>query len=271
MAATKAPPLLVIYGVTAEALVTPEETIALATSALIKTSDGRVAQDIRRTLALPGMAGTCLSLMVAADGPHSGAKVQSVYPDNFRHDLPSHQGGVLLFDGDHGHPVALINAHAITGLRTPAASVAGLREIDADCVLRAKVFVDSMPMALTAASDLIDPLEAGLIEPSADIDDVLDRDRHPVKRPARTTRGKLRLQPMRFPQCLIGSDEDHRAYGVIALGDPRKTVRNARDRRPRHQVARMASGYRLRVGGQDSSALLRTNDTQKLPVAFAAS
>ena len=274
MAGMNAPPLLVIDGATAEALVTPEETVALATSALIKTSDGRIAQDIRRTLALPGMAGTCLSVMVAAEGPQAGAKVQSVYPDNFRHGLPSHQGGVLLFDGDHGHPVALINAHAITGLRTPAASAAatralaredagelavlgygeqadrhvdaialvrplhhvrvwgrdrrkaedfarrqrdkgiaatafgdaraavaeadivctvtsaaepvlhgawlspgthvnavgasvpGLREIDTDCVLRAKVFVDYMPMALVSASDLIDPLEAILIDRS---------------------------------------------------------------------------------------------------------
>ena len=129
MAGMNAPPLLVIDGATAEALVTPEETVALATSALIKTSDGRIAQDIRRTLALPGMAGTCLSVMVAAEGPQAGAKVQSVYPDNFRHGLPSHQGGVLLFDGDHGHPVALINAHAITGLRTPAASAAATRAL----------------------------------------------------------------------------------------------------------------------------------------------
>ena len=97
MAGMNAPPLLVIDGATAEALVTPEETVALATSALIKTSDGRIAQDIRRTLALPGMAGTCLSVMVAAEGPQAGAKVQSVYPDNFRHGLHSHQGGVLLF------------------------------------------------------------------------------------------------------------------------------------------------------------------------------
>ena len=31
-------------------------------------------------------------------------------------------------------------------------------------MLRAKVFVDYMPMALVSASDLIDPLEAGLMD-----------------------------------------------------------------------------------------------------------
>lgn len=123
--------LLVIDGRTVEALVTPQNAIDLADAALRKTSNGVAHQDIRRTLDMPGADGACLSLMYASpsDEPFFGAKVQSVSPQNFSHGLPSHQGGVLLFEKTHGRPVALINAHSITGLRTPAATAVATRTL----------------------------------------------------------------------------------------------------------------------------------------------
>jgi ornithine cyclodeaminase len=68
---------------------------------------------------------------------HFGAKVQSVFPQNFEHGLPSHQGGVLLFEKERGRPVALVNASAITGLRTPAATAVATRTLSraASCEL----------------------------------------------------------------------------------------------------------------------------------------
>lgn len=123
--------LLVIDGATVEALVAPDKAIALAEAALRKTSNGIAHQDIRRTLDMPGMEGSCLSLMFASlsDQPHFGAKVLSVSPQNFEYGLPSHQGGVLLFEKRHGRPVALINGHAITGMRTPAATAVATRTL----------------------------------------------------------------------------------------------------------------------------------------------
>ncbi|SCB38036.1 ornithine cyclodeaminase family protein [Rhizobium lusitanum] len=268
--------LLVIDGPTAESLVSIEEAIALADIALRRTSDETAQQDIRRTLPFPGMAGTCLSVMYgsASEAEPFGAKVQSVYPHNFEHGLPSHQGGVLLFDRQTGRPVALINASAITGMRTPAASavatralsrpdacelaligygeqaerhiatisavraisrvrvwgrnpekakafadhqtskgipaipygtaraavdgadivctvtsakspvlmgewlapgthinavgasVAALQEVDLECVQRSRIWVDYMPMAMAAASDIFEPLAKGIIGPA---------------------------------------------------------------------------------------------------------
>ncbi len=268
--------LLVIDGPTVEALVGPAEALEQAEAALRKTSAGVAHQDIRRTLGLPGEAGTCLSLMYASldDRQNFGAKVQAVYPHNFERGMPSHQGGVLLFDKDNGRPVALINAGAITGLRTPAASavatralsrdgagelaligygeqaarhiasislvrpisrvrvwgrdpqkarafadaqqakgfaavamptasaavegadivctvtsaarpvlmgewltpgthinavgasIAALQEIDLACVMRSSIWVDHMPMAMTAASDIFEPLQKGIIDRS---------------------------------------------------------------------------------------------------------
>jgi ornithine cyclodeaminase/alanine dehydrogenase-like protein (mu-crystallin family) len=131
--ASKAEPshgLLVIDGATVEALVSPAEAIEVTAAAMAKASAGLYRQDIRRTLALAGDPGTCLSVMYAvADNASFGAKVQSVFPANFAAGLPSHQGGILLFDPDGGRPVALVSAHAITGLRTPAASAIATREL----------------------------------------------------------------------------------------------------------------------------------------------
>jgi ornithine cyclodeaminase/alanine dehydrogenase-like protein (mu-crystallin family) len=268
--------LLVIDAATVEALVGPDDALGLAEAALRKTASGAAQQDIRRTLDLPGDPGTCLSMMYASidDRPQFGAKVQSVFPRNFEHGMPSHQGGVMLFDNERGQPVALINASAITGLRTPAAttvatralsressselavigygeqaarhiaaisrvrpitrvrvwgrdperarafaeaqraqgfavaamptgreavegadivctvtsaklpvlqgkwlspgthvnavgaSVAALQEVDFDCVSRASIWVDYMPMAMVSASDLFEPLAKGLLDRS---------------------------------------------------------------------------------------------------------
>lgn len=283
--------LLIIDEATVEKLVSPQIAIELTEAALRKTSNGMANQDIRRTLDMPGTAGSCLSLMYASltDKAYYGAKVLSVSPQNFDHALPSHQGCILLFEKDHGRPVALINGHAITGLRTPAASavatrtlsredacelaiigygeqaarhiesisivrritnvrvwgrdpqkatrfaevqsnrgipaqayptvqsavagadiictvtsakdpilegawvdpgihinavgasVAGLRELDVDCVVRSSVWVDYMPMAMTSASDLIDPIAEGIIDRShivGEIGAVLNGDTH---------------------------------------------------------------------------------------------
>lgn len=274
--------LLVIDGPTVEALVTQQDALDLAETALRKTSNRIAHQDIRRTLDLPGADGACLSVMYAspADRPLFGAKVLSVSPQNFEHGLASHQGGVLVFERAHGRPVALINGHAITGLRTPAASavatstlsrpdasslamigygeqaarhieaialvrpirrvhvwgrdlqkaklfakiqsdkgfpttafatareavegadivctvtsakypvlegrwisdgthinavgasIAALKELDADCVLRSSIWVDYMPMAMSSASDLFEPLADGRLAPEKIIGEI---------------------------------------------------------------------------------------------------
>ncbi|TPJ32615.1 ornithine cyclodeaminase family protein [Mesorhizobium sp. B2-8-3] len=100
-------------------------------AALLKTSNGAARQQIRRTLDLPGAAGSCLSLMYAAldDRPLFGAKVLSVFPGNFAHGLASHRGGVFLFDKDHGRPVALIDGGELTAWRTAAASTVATRAL----------------------------------------------------------------------------------------------------------------------------------------------
>jgi ornithine cyclodeaminase/alanine dehydrogenase-like protein (mu-crystallin family) len=54
-------------------------------------------------------------------------KVMSLFPRNAASALPTHQGVVAVFDPDNGRPLALIDATAITALRTGAGSAPATR------------------------------------------------------------------------------------------------------------------------------------------------
>jgi ornithine cyclodeaminase len=58
-----------------------------------------------------------------------GAKVVSLHPENPRHGRPAIQGFVALFDHGTGSPLALVDAAAVTALRTAAASAVATREL----------------------------------------------------------------------------------------------------------------------------------------------
>ncbi len=112
-------------------LIDIEWLVDIAERALRKTSNGIAVQDIRRTLEFSGSGGGCLSIMYAnvTDQPAFGAKVLSVYPGNFAHGLPSHRGGILLFERQQGRPVALVDGGEATAWRTAAASAAATRAL----------------------------------------------------------------------------------------------------------------------------------------------
>lgn len=112
-------------------LLTVGDSIACAERALRKTSNGDALQDVRRTLTLPGLAGSCLSIMYAVleNEPLFGAKVLSVFPDNFKAGLASHRGVVFLFEKTQGRPVGLIDGGELTAWRTAAASAVATRAL----------------------------------------------------------------------------------------------------------------------------------------------
>ena len=59
-----------------------------------------------------------------SSGPNApfGAKLISVFHDNFAKGIQSHRGLVLLFDPESGAPVCAVHAGEITAIRTSAAS-----------------------------------------------------------------------------------------------------------------------------------------------------
>jgi len=101
-----------------------EECVPLMREAMIALSKGRTAQLLRSILDLPeGRAfGSMLGAML--DDGSFGAKLVSVYPENFAKGGHSHQGVVVLFHAGTGAPSAVLEAGEITAIRTAAASAA---------------------------------------------------------------------------------------------------------------------------------------------------
>src|SRR5262249_4824282 len=56
-------------------------------------------------------------------------KAICVFPGNATIGKDAHQGGVILFDGTTGDPLALVNASAITAIRTAAVSGVATRAL----------------------------------------------------------------------------------------------------------------------------------------------
>jgi len=101
---------------------TYETCIPLVRDAMIAFSRGKTKQLLRSII--PLSEGRFFGIMPGAMGAHGvfGAKLISVFQDNFARGIPSHQGLVILFDPESGAPVCLVDAGEVTEIRTAAAS-----------------------------------------------------------------------------------------------------------------------------------------------------
>ncbi len=114
--------LRIIDRATVRRLLTYDAAIPLMREAMMALSAGRTRQLLRQIIPLDG--GRAFGVMPGASKEAFGAKLISVFPENFARGSQSHQGGVLLFEPEGGAPVALIHAGEITAIRTAAASAA---------------------------------------------------------------------------------------------------------------------------------------------------
>jgi ornithine cyclodeaminase/alanine dehydrogenase-like protein (mu-crystallin family) len=101
---------------------TYEVCIPIVRHAMIAFSRGETKQLLRSII--PLSEGRFFGIMPGAMGPHAtfGAKLISVFRQNFARGIPSHQGLVILFDPETGAPVCAVHAGEITAIRTAAAS-----------------------------------------------------------------------------------------------------------------------------------------------------
>lgn len=97
--------------------------IDVMAAALRGLAAGDAVQPLRTALHLPGGRGL-LGLMPASDEANGvfGLKAVSVVPANEASPYDMHLGAVLLFDGEHGRPIAVLDAREITAIRTAAVS-----------------------------------------------------------------------------------------------------------------------------------------------------
>ena len=98
--------------------------IPIVRAAMIALSAGETMQHLRTIL--PLSEGRLFGIMPGAMGANApfGAKLISVFHENFAKGIQSHQGLVLLFDPESGAPVCVVHAGEITAIRTAAASAA---------------------------------------------------------------------------------------------------------------------------------------------------
>ncbi len=103
------------------------DAMAEALAALAR-GDARVP--LRQVLALPDGRGA-LAAMPAWLGTTGavGLKAITVFPGNHGSELDAHQGAVLLFESERGRLVAIVDATAITAIRTAAVSGVATRTL----------------------------------------------------------------------------------------------------------------------------------------------
>ncbi len=101
---------------------TYERCIPIVREAMTAFSKGETKQLLRSMIALS--KGRRFGIMPGAMGAHAafGAKLISVFLDNFEKGIQSHQGLVILFDPETGAPVCVVHAGEVTAIRTAAAS-----------------------------------------------------------------------------------------------------------------------------------------------------
>ena len=104
------------------ARLTYEVCIPIVRQAMIALSRGETRQLLRTII--PLAQGRMFGVMPGALGERAafGAKLVSVFPENFAQGRQSHQGVVVLFDGASGAPICVAHAGEITAIRTAAAS-----------------------------------------------------------------------------------------------------------------------------------------------------
>jgi ornithine cyclodeaminase/alanine dehydrogenase-like protein (mu-crystallin family) len=113
----------VLRGAEVRNLLPMAECVDLMQRTMIAVSEGRVVLPLRSILVMPGDRGM-MGMMPGylADPECFGVKLVSLIPRNKPPQYSSHLGLVLLFEADHGQPVALLDAAEITAIRTAAAS-----------------------------------------------------------------------------------------------------------------------------------------------------
>ena len=102
--------------------------IEVMARALTALAAGEAQQPLRSIVRLPGSRGVLAVMPALFSKPSAlGVKVLTVFPENAGTPFDAHQGAVMLFDAEHGHPLAIADATEITAIRTAAVSALATR------------------------------------------------------------------------------------------------------------------------------------------------
>jgi ornithine cyclodeaminase len=127
----KMPKLLVVTHAEVEQLLPMAACIELMEETLASLAREEFHLPLRMVVRSPGAAGL-IAMMPAyktTEPTAYGLKAICVFPGNAARGKDTHQGGVLLFSGETGELLALVNASAITAIRTAAVSGVATRTL----------------------------------------------------------------------------------------------------------------------------------------------
>jgi len=116
--------ILILSHLDVEDLLPVRECIPVMADALGDLARGNVHQPLRMIITPPGAEGDMALMPSYRSGKRAayGVKTVCFFPGNPSKGLDSHQGSVMLFSAETGELVALMNASAITAIRTAAVS-----------------------------------------------------------------------------------------------------------------------------------------------------
>jgi ornithine cyclodeaminase/alanine dehydrogenase-like protein (mu-crystallin family) len=125
--------VLVVSHADVARLLPMDACIEVIAEAMRTTSLGGAVLPLRSVVWMPDRTGM-IGLMPGFLGPPAslGLKVVSIFPGNHGTGYDSHQGVVMLFDVQHGFPLAIMDASSITAIRTAAASGVATRALARD-------------------------------------------------------------------------------------------------------------------------------------------
>lgn len=136
------------------------EALAAAEEAFAALGRGDVVNPLRRAVLRPDRAGLVGSMPAwLGEPPTFALKGVTVFFGAHEAGLDSHQGAVLLFDGESGRPLAIVEAGELTARRTAAVSALATRQLAREdagdlALLGAGVQARSHLRALAAVRDL---------------------------------------------------------------------------------------------------------------------
>jgi len=103
------------------------KAIELVAGAMVKVSAGKAKLPLRTAMDIDGV--NKLGIMPGVLEGVYGVKLISLFPGNPAKGLSSHIGAMVLFDPETGAPTAMVDADALTAIRTAAASAVATRAL----------------------------------------------------------------------------------------------------------------------------------------------
>ena len=121
--------ILILNHSEVEKLLPMPECISAMEQAFTALARGEAHQPLRTIFRPPEVKGVLAMMPTfrSSPSPLFGLKVICVFPGNAAIGKDAHQGGVMLFDGGTGELLAVVNASAITAIRTAAVSALATR------------------------------------------------------------------------------------------------------------------------------------------------